>query len=125
MVVSNPFDPPAQPWLAGHRGIDLVAAAGTTVTAVGDGQVTFVGKVVDRPVVVISHGELSTTYEPVDASVAVGQAVTAQQSIGHVAAGGHCDNSCLHLGLKRGEEYLNPEFLWARPAVLRPLESTP
>src|SRR5690554_6668266 len=68
---------PAQPWLAGHRGIDLLAGPGQEVMASAAGVVSFVGVVVDRPVLSIRHddGALSTV-EPVDAVLDVGARVT-------------------------------------------------
>ncbi|MGB4917080.1 MAG: M23 family metallopeptidase, partial [Propionicimonas sp.] len=59
--------------------------------------------------VVISHGDLRTTYEPVLATVVVGQAVTTGQPLGTLVAGHPCPGGdCLHWGLKRGAEYLDP-----------------
>lgn len=115
------FDPPSERWLAGHRGVDLAAAADSPVRAAGAGVVHFVGKVVDRPVVSISHGNLRTTYEPVKSDLSKGQSVAAGQIIGTIAEGGHCDSRCLHWGLLRGEEYLNPlALLKGDPPILKP-----
>jgi murein DD-endopeptidase MepM/ murein hydrolase activator NlpD len=126
------FRPPAQRWLAGHRGVDLAAAPGQVVHAPGAGIVGFAGDVVDRGVVVVAHGNLRTTYEPVNSSVGRGDSVTAGSVLGTVAAGSaHCPGAtCLHWGLLRDRHYLNPMLLlrpgpvyllpvWARgsPAV--------
>lgn len=103
------FDPPEQPWLAGHRGVDLLGAVGTKVVAAKAGRVVFAGTVAGRGVVVISHGELRTTYLPVRASVAVGAEVSAGTVIGTLMAGHPCAGGvCLHWGLKRGATYLDP-----------------
>ena len=59
------FDPPAQRWLSGHRGVDLDAQEGSTIFAAGAGTVAFAGKVAEKNVVSIDHGSLRTTYEPV------------------------------------------------------------
>jgi len=106
--VTHGFDPPAERWGAGHRGIDLATNPGQSVLAAAAGRVAFVGTIAGRPVVVIHHGGVRTTYEPVRASVRVGQRVAAGDTIGVVARGGHCDGHCLHWGLKRGDTYLDP-----------------
>lgn len=101
------FDPPADDWLPGHRGVDLAADVGTEVRAAASGVVSVAQTIVGRGVVAIVHGELRTTYEPVDPSVRVGQRVSAGEVIGRVQAG-HCAAGCLHFGLKRGDDYLDP-----------------
>jgi len=123
VVVVRHFDPPAQRWLPGHRGVDLRTAPGAQVRAAGDGRVTFAGTLAGRGVIALDHGELRTTYEPVDALVLVGEKVRAGQSIGIVGTGsGHCGSgSCLHLGLRRGRQYLDPMLLLGRASArLRP-----
>ena len=121
MKLIGRFDPPAEKWAAGHRGVDLAAAPGTTVMSAGPGTVSFVGTVVDRPVISIDHGDLRTTYEPVKSDLKKGQSVAAGQLIGAIGNGGHCDSRCLHWGLLRDEEYLNPlALLKADPPILKP-----
>ncbi|GAA2222094.1 hypothetical protein GCM10010429_56520 [Micromonospora olivasterospora] len=105
------FDPPPQPWLAGHRGVDLLAAPGARVRAAGAGVVLFAGPVAGRPVVTVGHGAgLRTTYEPVRADVRPGERVAAGAPLGQVLPGhaGCPEAACLHWGLRRGEEYLDP-----------------
>jgi murein DD-endopeptidase MepM/ murein hydrolase activator NlpD len=124
-AVVREFDPPDQPWLAGHRGLDLAGHVGDIVTAAAAGVVSFAGPVAGRPVISISHGSLVTTYEPVTAFVAVGQTVTAGAPIGRLEAG-HClPEACLHWGLKDGpENYLDPRSLLPSQAVrLLPVEA--
>ncbi|MFM2437837.1 MAG: hypothetical protein RLZ55_648 [Actinomycetota bacterium] len=115
------FDPPAQRWQSGHRGVDLAAAEGAPVRAAGAGRVVFAGTVVDRGVVTIDHGGLRTTYEPIAPTVAVGQPVAAGDVIGSVAAGAHCSQRCLHWGALLDEQYIDPMALLTsyRP-VLKP-----
>ncbi|MEW1956032.1 M23 family metallopeptidase [Kineococcus sp. NPDC059986] len=111
-------------YAAGHRGVDLAAAPGTTVVAVADGEVTFAGPVAGRGVVVVAHPDgLRTTYEPLDASVRPGQPVVVGAPLGTVATQPvHCASSCLHLGLRAGETYLDPlSRLRGAPPVLLPL----
>jgi hypothetical protein len=124
--VARRFEPPARPWLSGHRGVDLAAAAGSTVRAAGEGVVTFVGVVAGRGVVVVAHADgTRTTYEPVLSRRRVGERVAAGDAIGRLAgAGGHClPRSCLHWGRLRGDVYLDPLALLGRsgPPVLLPV----
>jgi len=105
------FDPPAEPWLAGHRGVDLAAPPGATVHAAGAGTVVFAGLVAGRPVVSVEHaGGLRTTYEPVEPVVAAGQWVDAGAPLGTLRPGhpGCPVAACLHWGLRSGERYLDP-----------------
>ncbi len=105
------FEPPPQRWLPGHRGVDLAAIPGDAVVAAGAGTVTFAGPLAGRGVVTVTHGELRTTYEPVTATVHVGERVDAGEQIGTLASGAsHCGGypSCLHWGLLRGQTYLDP-----------------
>lgn len=109
-AVVRGFDPPEVAWGAGHRGVDLASDAGTPVRSPADGTVSFAGVIAGRPVLVVEHGETRTTLEPVRATVAVGASVRAGDVIGVLEAG-HAPcaaSACLHWGLKRGEEYLNP-----------------
>lgn len=108
------FEPPPQRWLPGHRGVDLAAVPGDTVVAAGAGIVTFAGPLAGRGVVTVTHGELRTTYEPVTATVEVGDVVAAGDPIGVIASGAsHCGGypSCLHWGLLQGAVYLDPLLL--------------
>nr|WP_307836864.1 M23 family metallopeptidase [Plantactinospora mayteni] len=110
------FDPPPQPWAAGHRGVDLAAPPGATVRAAGPGVVFFAGMVAGRPLVSVAHANgLRTTYEPVRPGLAAGDAVRAGDPLG-VLLSGHpgcaaAGSACLHWGLRRGDEYLDPLLL--------------
>jgi murein DD-endopeptidase MepM/ murein hydrolase activator NlpD len=127
-VVVNGFHPPPalEPWLPGHRGVDLAAAQGQLVVAAGPGIVLFAGPVAGRSVIVIGHGPLRTTYEPVRTSVAVGDPVSTGTPIGTLDApvgGSHCRPACLHWGLVRGTTYLDPlSLLEALPVRLLPFD---
>lgn len=108
-AVLKTFQPAATPYGPGHRGVDLAAPAGASVLAAAAGRVTFAGTVAGRGVVVVSHGALRTTYEPVSASVGVGTVVALGQQLGKLAGGSHCGSTpCLHWGLLRGSTYLDP-----------------
>jgi hypothetical protein len=114
------FDPPAQPWLPGNRGVDLAATTGEGVVAGADGVVLYAGELAGRGVVSIDHGAIRTTYEPVDAVVARGASVRRGQVIGRVAAvADDCGppGGCLHWGAIRGDAYLDPLSLLAVPQV--------
>jgi murein DD-endopeptidase MepM/ murein hydrolase activator NlpD len=113
------YDPPAQRWNAGHRGVDLATHRGAAVLAAAGGRVSFASRLAGRGVVVVDHGSVRTTYEPVDALAAVGDEVEAGAVIGRIGRGGHCSSSCLHWGLKRGDTYLNPLLLVGGESVLR------
>ena len=105
------FDPPADDYGPGHRGVDLAARPGDPVLTAAAGTVPFAGSVAGRGVITISHGAVATTYEPVRAFVSAGQRVSLGQPIGVIGHGGHCDGRCLHWGLRNGPEYLDPLLL--------------
>ena len=109
-AVVRGLDPPEVRWAAGHRGVDLAGEPGEVVRAPVAGVVSFAGQVGGKPVVVVSHGAERTTLEPVHANVAVGQAVASGDEVGRLAAGhAPCPAAaCLHWGLRRGQDYLDP-----------------
>ncbi|MEU7836737.1 M23 family metallopeptidase [Nonomuraea sp. NPDC049129] len=111
--VLRQFAPPPEPWLSGHRGIDLGAPPSTPVVAAGPGIVRFAGPLAGRGVVTIEHTDgLRTTYLPVNASVRRHQRVTPGTRLGVIERPtGHCRESCLHWGLLRGSHYLDPLLL--------------
>jgi murein DD-endopeptidase MepM/ murein hydrolase activator NlpD len=79
------------------------------------------------PVVSIRHPDgLLTTYQPVRPRVRAGDAVRLGQVIGRlVARGSHCaPDACLHWGLRRAADYLDPlALLHLNPVRLLPLEA--
>lgn len=113
--VLTPFRPPPGRYGAGHRGVDLAAAAGTPVRSSGPGVVVFAGALAGRGVVSVEHaGGLRTTYEPVTAATTAGVAVRAGQVIGTLEAGhaGCAPADCLHWGARLpGGGYLDPMSL--------------
>lgn len=126
--VARDYDPPAERYGTGHRGVDLGAAPGAPVLAAGEGRVSYAGLLAGRGVVVVVHGDLRTTYEPVTAAVSVGQQVAAGQPLGTLAAGhaGCPLPACLHWGLRRGEDYLDPlSLVDPGPPRLLPLLEPP
>lgn len=125
------FDPPPEPWQRGHRGVDLAAPSGATVRAAGPGVVLFAGMVAGRPVVSVSHGDgLRTTYEPVRPAVVADEVVSAGTPLGVLLPGhsgcAYGGSACLHWGLRRGSEYLDPLLLLGLGRVrLLPVASEP
>ncbi len=122
--VAHGFDPPRLRWGRGHRGVDLVGASGQSVRSALGGRVTFAGRIAGRGVVVVDHGGVRTTYEPVRSSVQIGDTVARGGRIGALQRGtSHCfPRACLHWGLLRGQSYLNPlTLVGAGPLRLLPL----
>ncbi|WP_093183068.1 M23 family metallopeptidase [Sanguibacter gelidistatuariae] len=114
-LLTRDFVDPGPRWGAGHRGVDLAAGAGTAVVAPAAGTVSFVGVVVDRPLVVITHADgLRSTLEPVTSDLPTGSQVGAGERIGSLAVepSTHCAPAqCLHWGVRRGEDYVDPLIL--------------
>ncbi|ASQ87562.1 peptidase M23 [Mycobacterium intracellulare subsp. chimaera] len=128
-AVTRAFDAPVQDWHPGHRGVDLVGAAGQPVYAGGAATVVFAGLLAGRPVVSLAHpGGLRTSYEPVRAAVRAGQSVAAGTVIGTLMAGhpGCRAAACLHWGAMwgpaSGDHYVDPlGLLRSTPIRLKPL----
>lgn len=122
------FEPPPEPWLPGHRGIDLLGHVGQQVRSPLAGTILYAGPLAGRGVVVVSHGKTRTTYEPVLASVHIGERVPVGASLGTLSAvPSHCaPRVCLHWGLVRGSTYLDPlTLITSIPVRLLPLSNSP
>jgi murein DD-endopeptidase MepM/ murein hydrolase activator NlpD len=127
-AVVRAFDPPDSTWGPGHRGVDLAGSTGQVVRSALPGQVTYAATLAGRGVVVVDHGATRTTYEPVTATVRVGETVARGQPVGVLElTGSHCfPRACLHWGWRRGERYLDPLLLvGGGPIVLLPLWREP
>jgi murein DD-endopeptidase MepM/ murein hydrolase activator NlpD len=128
-AVVRTFDAPARDWNRGHRGVDLAGTPGQPVYAAGAGTVVYAGTLAGRQVVSLAHpGGLHTSYEPVQATVRVGQLLTARTVIGELLPGhpGCPVAACLHWGAMWGPaaraDYVNPLGLLAStPIRLKPL----
>ena len=112
-AITRGFEPPLHNWLPGHRGVDIRARTGQKVFAPTNGQVIYVSELAGRGVLVIKHGKLRTTYEPVSSQLRLGDSVIRGDEIGHLKCGAsHCCKAgqvrCLHWGLLRNTQYLNP-----------------
>lgn len=111
------FDPPAQKWLAGHRGIDLDLPSGAPIFAATQATVRYADELVDRPVISLEDAQgRRYTYEPVIPVVSQGDRVERGELIGFLAEGHGKSGTALHFGVKDGADgYLNPlELLGGR-----------
>jgi murein DD-endopeptidase MepM/ murein hydrolase activator NlpD len=126
-AVITRFEPPEVSWGSGHRGVDLAGTPGEIVSAAADGTVTYAGVLAGRGVVVVDHGVVRTTYEPVAATVATGDEVSRGQPIGRLQAGhASCPGTtCLHWGLREGDAYLDPLLLLGPSIRLLPASASP
>jgi murein DD-endopeptidase MepM/ murein hydrolase activator NlpD len=109
--VTRGFDPPDQPFGAGHRGIDIAAPVGTPVRAAAAGTVTFAGPVGGRLFVTIDHGGgLESTSSFLDAmTVRRGDVVSEGQVIARSGTG-HASDVVpgLHFGVRLLDVYVDP-----------------
>jgi murein DD-endopeptidase MepM/ murein hydrolase activator NlpD len=118
--VTDPFRAPATPYGPGNRGLEYATTPGTEARAIGTGTVTFAGRVAGRGVVTVEHpdGLRSSLTGLAEVRVAAGDRVERGAVLGTTAA-------VLHLGVRRGDEYLDPALLFAdgppRHAVLVPV----
>lgn len=84
------------------------------MTAVAAGTVSHVGVINGRGTVSVLHASgVRSTYEPIEASVALGDVVEAGAALGVVEeVEGHCaPATCLHVGAILDRTYLDP-LLW-------------
>ncbi|GIT79322.1 hypothetical protein LLS1_09910 [Leifsonia sp. LS1] len=122
--LSRGFESPVDRYSAGHRGIDIASTTASAVRSPNTAIVRFVGRVVDRSVVTLDHGDgVLSSYEPLDSSLVAGDTVTRGHPLGVVATGGHCADACLHVGLRVDGEYVSPLLFFERvpPSILLPL----
>ncbi|MGZ8624990.1 MAG: M23 family metallopeptidase [Actinomycetota bacterium] len=115
------FDPPDDPYGAGHRGIDIAASVGTTILAPEPGVVSFAGTVGGHLFVTLDHGGgLQSTYSWLSvALVRKGDVVARGGGIG-LTGQGHPGAVVphLHFGVRLDGAYLDPlGFLGAAPVA--------
>jgi murein DD-endopeptidase MepM/ murein hydrolase activator NlpD len=115
------FEPPPDPYSAGHRGIDIAAPFGTTITAPNDGTVAFAGWVGGSLFISIDHSDgVRTTYSWLsEVQVSTGDLVVRGQAIG-LTGHGHPDVATphLHFGARIGSTYIDPMLLLERGSVV-------
>lgn len=101
--VVDGFRQPPCPYCAGNRGMEYGVAAGTRVSAVASGVVTWAGSIADTRYVVVQHGDgWRITYGRLDgSSLRQGDRVARGASIG--TASGE-----FYFGLRVGEVYRDP-----------------
>jgi murein DD-endopeptidase MepM/ murein hydrolase activator NlpD len=108
------FEPPPDPFGAGHRGIDIGAPFGSPMVAAQDGTVAFAGWVGGSLFISIDHDDgVRTTYSWISAAdVRKGDSVTRGQLIGETGQG-HPGSVTphLHFGARIGATYIDPMLL--------------
>lgn len=106
--VDDPFRAPTTPYGPGNRGIDYATVAGTPVRTIAPGTVVFAGLVAGVRYVTVLHADgLRSSYGALQSiSVVEGDVLDAGDEVGR--AGDH-----LHLGVRRGDDYLDPATLFA------------
>lgn len=113
--VLDPFRAPTTPFGPGNRGIEYATPAGTTVTVVADGVVTFAGAVAGSLHVTVRHDDgVRTTYSFLARiDVVAGQRLRQGDPVG-ITAGP------FQLGARRGDAYFDPASLFgAAPTRVR------
>lgn len=118
--VTRGFSPPPQPWLPGHRGVDLAGNPGSPVFAADDGIVAFAGVVAGTPIISIDHTDgIRTTYQPITAFFSAGTAVVRGQTIGTLSVDNN-HSGALHWGARPGgkeDVYIDPLSLLDTPVI--------
>lgn len=103
--VTHPFAPDGQ--YAGHWGVDVAMDEGAIVESPLDGVVSFAGSVVGVRTVTVRHGafRVSLSYLS-EVDVVAGQSVRRGDAVGR--AGAPHGTPGLHIGVRRGEDYVDP-----------------
>lgn len=119
--VIRSFDPPANAFGPGHRGIDIAAPIGTPVVAPAPGNVTFAGAVAGELFVTVDHGGgLVSTYSWLSA-ILVRKGDAVQEGVVLALSGsGHAGvvPPHLHFGVKRDGSYVDPLSVLAPLSVV-------
>jgi murein DD-endopeptidase MepM/ murein hydrolase activator NlpD len=117
--VVDPYRAPAHRYASGNRGLEYATGRGTPARSIGPGVVAFAGPVAGRLVVSVVHpgGLRSSLTGLASVVVRVGAVVDGSTVLG-------VTGDRLHLGVRRGGEYLDPATLFAdespRRSVLVP-----
>jgi hypothetical protein len=131
--VIRSFEPPPDPFGAGHRGIDIGTPFGTDVVAAEDGIVAFAGWVGGSLFISIDHEDgVRSTYSWLSVvDVSEGQPVQRGQAIGKTGQGHPgIPTPHLHFGTRIGDAYIDPMLMLERGSVaglihLAPLAPAP
>lgn len=107
--ITDAFRPPEHAYGPGNRGIEYATEPGTEVRSIAAGEVTFAGQVGGTLHVTVLHvdGLRSTVSYLRSIAVRRGETVVVGQPLG-TAAGR------THLGIRAGDEYLDPAVLFAK-----------
>jgi hypothetical protein len=130
MEIIKAFDPPDEPWLKGHRGIDVLAVEDEPLRAPTTGSIRFAGTVAGSATVSVrtDSGHV-LTFQPATSPMEKGERFSAGEQIGTVGSGGHCERSCLHIGAwpaSTDQRYTDPGKLFGQEqSVLLPLSRKP
>jgi murein DD-endopeptidase MepM/ murein hydrolase activator NlpD len=104
--ITDHFRAPSSPYGPGNRGLDYQPAPGTPVRTSATGSVEFAGSVAGALWVTVAHAHgYRTTYGPLFTVV-----VRLHQRMARGDALG-TSGPALHLSLRQGDEYLDPEPL--------------
>lgn len=112
--VLRPFEPPAGPFGAGHRGIDIEALLATPVRAAEGGRVAFAGRIAGERFVSVDHPDgVRTSYSWLsDIAVRRGDQVMRGQVLGASGVGHPGPPPAhLHFGARIGDAYIDPMLL--------------
>lgn len=96
-----------------HRGIDLAAPRGTTVTSIADGYVTFIGRRgAYGKVIEITHSDsLKSRYAHLNSyNVSMGKVVNKGSKIGEVGSTGRVTGPHLHLEVWKKGNTVDPLY---------------
>ncbi len=115
------FEPPATPYSAGHRGIDIAVAYGTPIASPAPGIVKFAGPVGGELFVSVDHGGgIVSTYSWIaGAAVRKGDALLEGSILGFTGFG-HPGTPIphLHFGVKLNGVYIDPLSMLSSPSVV-------
>ena len=110
-TVIDPFRPPSHPYGPGNRGLEIATQPGSFYRAAADGVVSFAGPVGGRLHVTVTHPDgLRVSYSGV-ASIRVERGARVGQG---AVLGTTADR--LHVGVRRGEVYLDPAAVFGDDA---------
>ncbi|WP_420444439.1 murein hydrolase activator EnvC family protein [Candidatus Poriferisodalis sp.] len=121
-TIVDHFRPPKHEYGSGNRGLEFATRPGSSFWAAARGVVSFAGPVGGRLHVTVSHPDgLRVSYSGVaDIGVNRGERVHQGQLLGTTA-------DRLHVGVRRGEAYLDPALIFdgdagtgVRPPLSRP-----